>query len=67
MTERLSADLLGELGRSFLATREQHLGTIPDDLTRAEMAHQAANARLSGVSEESTDELASELKKAAEL
>jgi len=67
MTDRLSADLLGELGRSFLASREQHLGEMPGDITRAEMAQQASNAQLSGVSDKTKDELASELKKAAEL
>jgi len=67
MTTRLSDDLLGELGHAFLASREQHLGDMPDDITRAEMAQQAANAGLSGVSDKPKDELAADLKDAAEL
>jgi hemerythrin superfamily protein len=66
MRENLPADRLGELGEAFLASREQHLGEMPADITKAELEQQAANADISGASSQSKEELAATLKSAAE-
>ncbi|MDQ4110090.1 MAG: hemerythrin domain-containing protein, partial [Actinomycetota bacterium] len=66
MRQNLSEERLAELGRAFLESREQHLGEMPDDITKAEMEQQAANADIAGASSQSKDELASTLNSAAE-
>ncbi len=66
MQNGLSAARLDELGEAFLASREDHLGKMPDDITKVELEQQAENANLSGASGKSKDELAQDLKAAAE-
>lgn len=66
MRQGLSTDRLGELGRAFAASREQHLGDRPDDITKSELDQQAANAGLTGASGQTKDELKSRLEDAAE-
>jgi hemerythrin superfamily protein len=66
MRSALSAERLDELGEAFLASREQHLGSMPEDITKDELEQQAVNANLTGASTKSKDELAQELKAAAE-
>jgi hemerythrin superfamily protein len=62
----LSPERLDELGAAFLASREEHLGDRPDEITKAELDQQAANAGIPGASGKSKDELSAELKAAAE-
>lgn len=66
MREKLPADRLDELGRAFLASREQHLGAKPTDITRDELEQQAANAEISGTSGMSKEQLQSKLSSEAE-
>jgi len=66
MQSGLPAERLDALGEAFLASREQHLGKMPDDITKDELEQQAENANLSGASGKSKDELAQDLKAAAE-
>ncbi len=40
----LSAERRAELARAFAATRAEHLGRRPDQITKAELTQQAANA-----------------------
>jgi hemerythrin superfamily protein len=66
MRNGLPTERLDELGEAFLASREEHLGKMPEDITKDELEQQAANASVSGASEKSKDELAQDLKAAAE-
>jgi hemerythrin superfamily protein len=66
MRNVLSAERLDELGEAFLASREEHLGKMPEDITKDELKQQAANANLSGASAKSKEELAQDLRAAAE-
>ena len=66
MRSTLPDERLDQLGEAFLASREEHLGTMPADITKDELEQQAANANLPGASNKSKDELAQELKAAAE-
>jgi len=66
MREHLPADRLDELGRAFLRTRAEHLGDLPEDITKAELEQQAANADVSGASGMTKDELKSTLEDEAE-
>jgi len=66
MRSRLSSTLLAELGAAFLASREQHLGEMPADITKAELEQQAANADIPGASRMTKSALSDELKGAAE-
>lgn len=66
MREHLPAERLDELGEAFLESRAQHLGDMPDDITKAEMDTQAANADISGASGMTKDELKDTLDEAAE-
>ena len=66
MRNALPAERLDELGDAFLASREEHLGTMPADITKDELEQQAANANISGASSKSKDDLAQELRAAAE-
>jgi hemerythrin superfamily protein len=67
MRERLGADELEQLGRAFLAAREEHLGGQQEDITKDELQQQAENIDLSGRSGLSKDELADKLNDEAEL
>ncbi|GAB4011302.1 hemerythrin domain-containing protein [Nocardioides ultimimeridianus] len=66
MSSGLSSERLAELGKAFLASREEHLGEMPADTTKAELEQQAANAGISGASSQTKEELASTLRNAAE-
>ena len=66
MRKLLSTERLAELGEAFLGSREEHLGEMPEDITKDELVQQAANANLGGASGKSKDELARDLKAAAE-
>jgi hypothetical protein len=66
MRERMSSEDLRELGERFLATRAQHLGDQPDDMTKSQLEQQARNLDLEGSSAMSKDELKSELEDRAE-
>jgi hemerythrin superfamily protein len=66
MRAGLDADRLDELARRFLASREEHLGDMPRDITKDELEQQAANAQIPGGSSKTKDELAEELASAAE-
>ena len=66
MKEKLSEARRAELGEAFLATRAEHLGDQPDDITKAQLEQQAANIDLPGASAMSKDELHQALKDKAE-
>lgn len=66
MREHLGTDRLDELGQAFLRSRAEHLGDMPDDITKAELEQQAANAGVTGGSGMSKDELKSTLGEQAE-
>lgn len=54
-----------ELGEAFAASRKEHLGDQPDDITRDELLQQARNADVSGVSSLSKEELQKKLQEEA--
>jgi hemerythrin superfamily protein len=64
--ERLSDQRRAELGEAFLASRAEHLGDQPDDITKAELEQQAANLDLPGASGMSKEELQQALREKAE-
>jgi len=66
MRGKLSSDRLDELGQAFLASRTEHLGEMPADITKAELDQQAANAEVPGASSMSKPELQGELKSIAD-
>jgi hemerythrin superfamily protein len=66
MRAGLSEETLDELGSRFLASREEHLGEMPADITKDELEQQAANAQIPGASTMTKAELTEELKSAAE-
>jgi hemerythrin superfamily protein len=57
MRSNLSEQRRAELGEAFAASRKQHLGEQPGDMTRDQLAQQAKNADISGTSGLSKDEL----------
>jgi len=65
MREHLDAARLDELGEAFLRSRAEHLGDMPEDITKAEMQQQAENAEISGTSGMSKEELKSTLEENA--
>jgi len=65
MRERLSEDRLTQLGDAFLASRAEHLGEQPEDITKEQLDQQAANMDLAGTSDMSKEELAAELRRSA--
>jgi hemerythrin superfamily protein len=65
MRERLSDDRLAQLGDAFLASRAEHLGEQPGDITKEQLEQQAANMDVAGTSGMSKQELASELRRSA--
>lgn len=65
LRDALSRARLVELGEAFLASRAVHLGEEPADITRDEMARQAANADLP-VGDKSKQQLADELDRRAQ-
>jgi len=66
MRKHLEADRLDQLGKAFLTSREQHLGELPEDITKSELEQQAANAGVAGATSQTKDELKSTLASAAE-
>ncbi|WP_328324655.1 hemerythrin domain-containing protein [Kribbella sp. NBC_00382] len=54
-----------ELAEAFAASRKEHLGDQPDDITRAELLQQARNADISGVSSLDKDALQKKLREEA--
>jgi len=66
MRENLEAGRLDELGEAFLRSRKEHLGDMPEDITKAELQQQAANAGISTGSGMSKEELKSKLEEEAE-
>ena len=66
LRQNLDADRLDELGKAFLDSREQHLGELPEDITKAELEQQAANAGVRGAGSQTKEELKSTLAAEAE-
>ena len=67
MRERMDQARLDELGQAFLRSRAEHLGDMPEDITRSELLQQAQNADVDGASGLSKQELKSKLEDEAEL
>jgi hemerythrin-like domain-containing protein len=65
MRANLSDQRLQELGEAFAASRKEHLGDQPDDITRDELLQQARNADISGVSSLGMDALKKKLQQEA--
>jgi hemerythrin superfamily protein len=65
MRSNLSDQRRSELGEAFAASRKQHLGEQPGDMTRDELAQQAKNADLSGTSGLPKDKLQQKLQRDA--
>jgi hemerythrin superfamily protein len=65
MRERLSEDRRTQLGDAFLASRAEHLGEQPEDITKEQLEQQAANMDVAGTSDMSKQELAEELRRSA--
>jgi hypothetical protein len=57
MRSNLSDERRTELGEAFVASRKQHLGEQPGEMTRDQLAQQASNADISGTSGLSKDQL----------
>lgn len=57
MRANLSDERRAQLGEAFVASRKQHLGEQPGDITREQLARQASNADLSGTAGLSKDNL----------
>jgi hypothetical protein len=55
-----------QLGEAFAASRKQHLGEQPGDMTRDQLAQQASNADISGTSGLTKDQLQKKVEKEAE-
>lgn len=66
MRSGLDHDRLVELGEAFAATRADHLGRQPDDLTHEDLIQQARNAGITGVSGLGKEELKDKLQQEAE-
>ncbi|MEV5967115.1 hemerythrin domain-containing protein [Kribbella sp. NPDC051952] len=66
MRANLSDERRTELGEAFVASRKQHLGEQPGELTREQLAQQASNADISGTSGLSKDDLQKKLQDEAE-
>lgn len=65
MRANLSEQRLAELADAFAASRKEHLGEQPDDITREELLQQARNAEVSGVSSLGKDDLKKKLQEHA--
>jgi hemerythrin superfamily protein len=66
MRANLSEQRRTELGEAFVASRKQHLGEQPGDLTKDQLAQQATNADLSGTSGLTKDQLQKKVEDAAD-
>ena len=67
MRERMDDTRLEELGQAFVRSRAEHLGDMPDDITRSDLLQQARNVEVEGASSMSKQELKSKLEDEAEL
>jgi hemerythrin-like domain-containing protein len=65
MRAKLSDKRRQELGEAFAASRKEHLGDQPDDITRDELLQQARNAGVSGASSLDKDALKKKLQQEA--
>ncbi|MGW5240728.1 hemerythrin domain-containing protein [Monashia sp. NPDC004114] len=61
MSQGLDDTRRDELAEAFLASRAEHIGDTPEDITLAERRTQAANADIDGRGSKSKDEIAEEL------
>jgi hypothetical protein len=66
MRANLSEQRRAELGEAFAASRKQHLGEQPGDMTKDQLAQQATNADLSGTSGLTKDQLQKKVEDAAD-
>ena len=66
MRTGLSDERREQLGEAFVASRKQHLGEQPGDMTREQLAKQASNADISGTSGLSKEELQKKVQSEAE-
>ncbi|MFF0267158.1 hemerythrin domain-containing protein [Kribbella sp. NPDC004536] len=67
MRSNLSEQRRAELGDAFAASRKQHLGEQPGDLTRDELSQQARNADIPNTSNLPKDDLEKKVQKHADL
>lgn len=67
MRSNLSDDRRADLGEAFAASRKQHLGEQPGDMTREQLAQQADNADISGTSGLTKEELKKKVESQGEL
>jgi hypothetical protein len=67
MRSNLSDQRRSDLGEAFVASRKQHLGEQPGEMTRDELAQQANNADIPGTSGLPKDKLEKEVHKHADL
>ncbi|MDX6260234.1 MAG: hypothetical protein QOH84_1922 [Kribbellaceae bacterium] len=65
MRANLSEKRRLELGEAFAASRKEHLGDQPEDITRDELLQQARNADISGVSSLGKEDLKKKLQQEA--
>jgi hypothetical protein len=65
MRSTLSDQRRTELGEAFVASRKQHLGEQPGDMTRDELAQQATNADIPGTSGLPKDKLQQKVQREA--
>lgn len=67
MRSNLSEQRRAELGDAFAASRKQHLGEQPGDMTRDELSQQAKNADIPNTSNLPKDDLEKTVQKHADL
>lgn len=65
MRQRLTEERRAELGTAFLDSRAGHLGAGPEDITKAELEQQAANAQMTGAGAQDKAELRENLREQA--
>jgi hemerythrin superfamily protein len=66
MRSNLSDERRAELGEAFVASRKQHLGEQPGDMTKEQLVQQASNADISGTSGLSKEQLKKKVEQEAE-
>jgi hemerythrin superfamily protein len=66
MRSNLSDERRSELAEAFAASRKQHLGEQPGDMTRDQLARQASNADIPGTSGLPKDKLQQKVQRKAE-
>ena len=67
MRSNLSDERRAQLGEAFAASRKQHLGEQPGDMTREQLVQQAKNADISGTAGLSKDQLKKKVESEADL